>query len=84
MQSLYAFKNLKALAHDLIHASLCEGSFFYFYVESVFLFFVFHKQTLVSILCNMGYMQRIGLVILLCVDDIHEINMLKVEAIAET
>jgi hypothetical protein len=31
----------------------------------------------------MGYMQRIGLVILLCVDIIHEINMLKVEAIAE-
>src|SRR6185369_13661143 len=38
MQSLYAFKNLKALAHDLIPASLCEGPFFYFYVESVFLF----------------------------------------------
>ena len=29
-------------------------------------------------------MLRIGLVILLCVDDIHEINMLKVEANAET
>jgi hypothetical protein len=31
----------------------------------------------------MGYMQRIELVILLCVDNIHEINMLKVEANAE-
>ena len=41
MQSLYAFKNLKALAHDLIPASLCEGPFFYFYVESVFLFFLY-------------------------------------------
>ena len=51
MQSLYAFKNLKALAHDLIPASLCEGPFFCFYVESVFLFLsIFHKQTLVSTL----------------------------------
>ena len=32
----------------------------------------------------MRYMQYIGLVILLCVDNIHEINMLKVEANAET
>jgi len=33
-------KTLKALAHDLIPASLYEGPFFYFYVESVFLFFL--------------------------------------------
>ena len=28
--SLYDFKTEKALAHDLIPASLCEGPFFYF------------------------------------------------------
>ena len=40
MQSLYVFQNLKALAHDLIPASLCEGPFFYFYVESSSYYFM--------------------------------------------
>ena len=31
-------KTSKALAHDLIPASLCEGPIFYFHVESVNLF----------------------------------------------
>ena len=38
LYSLYDFKNLKALAYDLIPASLCEGPLFNFYVESVNLF----------------------------------------------
>ena len=69
MQSLYAFKNLKALAHDLIPASLCEGPFFYFYVESVFLLLsISEANTSVNFGATIFICLYIVLIILLCVD----------------
>ena len=40
LYSLYDFKTKKALAHDLIPASLCEGPFFYFMLSQFTYFFL--------------------------------------------
>ena len=72
------FKMKISSTNIVIHASfasLCEGLIFYIIVESVYIFFLSQKQTLVSTVCIDSYMLLIALVILLCVDnypwDIH-------------
>ena len=55
--SLYDFKTLKSSSTWFIPASLCEGQFFYFYVESVFLLLSDSEaNTCVNFVCNNFYM----------------------------
>ena len=55
--SLYVFKTWKRSSTWFIPASLCEGPFFYFYVESVFLLLsVSEANTCVKFVCNNFYM----------------------------
>ena len=73
-------KTKKALAHDLISASLCEGSFFYFYVESVYLLLsILEANTSVNFAATIFICSYIALIICFVLTNIHEIYMLKVE-----
>ena len=68
----------------LIPASLCEGSFFYFYVELVFpLLSVYLSKHHCQLQYNSFYITLCLVDHILCIDIIYMIYMLKVEANAE-
>ena len=68
----------------LIPASLCEGPFFYFYVESVFpLLSVYLSKHHCQLQYNSFYITLCLVDHILCIDIIYMIYMLKVEAKAE-
>ena len=57
LYSLYVFKTLNWSSTWFIPASLCERTFFYFYVESVFLLLsVSEANTCVNFVCTNFYM----------------------------
>ena len=79
---LLLFLNLKRSSTWLIPSSLYAGHFFYFYVESVFLSSSISKSKHVVLTPGtVDYIISLWLIIILCVDYIHEISMLKVEAL---
>ena len=74
------FQNQSSSTNIAINASLFEGPFFYFYVESVYpLLYVLEANTCANCALILTYL-HIALIILLYVDNIHEIYMLQVES----
>ena len=73
-------KKLKSSSTWLIPASLCEGPFFYFNVESVFLFLLSSpsKHTVLT-LGAVDHIISLWLNMILCIDFIHEIRPWKLK-----
>ena len=75
------FQKLKSSSTRLISASLCEGSFFYFYVESVFLSNLYlSSKRIVSIEVQVYYMLSLCLTVKTLYWHYLKMNKLQVEA----
>ena len=79
------FQNKSSSTKIVIHASLCEGPFFYFMLSQFTYFFLSQKQTLVSTVCIDSYiLAYLHSSYYFVLTIIHEIYMLKLKATAET
>ena len=79
--SLYDFKNLKSSSTWFNPCFPLRRAFLLLYVESIYLLLsISEANTCVNFVCINSICLLIAFIILLCVDNIHEIYMLKVES----